>query len=120
MTLATELAEPSAPVSLRDRARTAISRAAGPLTVLGLGWLVPLLRIAGGGDVRAELAALRAQLLVPLAGIAAFLALLAWTAPMVNTSLGAVPGPAAVWTQAAALWDDHRAERERAQAFYDR
>src|SRR5690606_14584407 len=41
-------------------------------------------------------------------------------APRVTTSLGAVPSPAAVWSEAGNLLAEHRAERERRAAFYER
>ncbi|MEC8848373.1 MAG: ABC transporter permease [Polycyclovorans sp.] len=41
-------------------------------------------------------------------------------AKQVQTSLGALPGPVAVWEQAGNLWDEHRAERAKAAAFYQR
>ena len=31
-----------------------------------------------------------------------------------------LPGPAKVWEQTLALYDEHRAERDKASAFYDR
>jgi nitrate/nitrite transport system permease protein len=48
--------------------------------------------------------------------------LLAWSrmSAGIETTLGQIPGPAAVWHQAGALWADHQAERVRAAAFYDR
>ncbi len=57
---------------------------------------------------------------VPLIAIALFLALWSAVASRIQTSLGAVPGPVAVLSQAKGLWDEHRAERERAAAFYER
>jgi nitrate/nitrite transport system permease protein len=41
-------------------------------------------------------------------------------AAQVQTSLGQLPGPAKVWEQAMALVDEHRAEREKEAAFYER
>jgi len=38
----------------------------------------------------------------------------------VNTSLGAIPGPAEVWEQVEVLYADHQREREKEAAFYDR
>ena len=37
-----------------------------------------------------------------------------------QTSLGALPGPAQVWQQAQNLWSDHVAERDKERAFYER
>ena len=57
---------------------------------------------------------------VPLAAMLLFL--LAWSqvSSRIETTLGRIPGPAAVWEQANVLWADHRAERARAAAFYER
>jgi len=38
----------------------------------------------------------------------------------INTSLGKFPGPSAVWQQCGSLYDEHSAEREKAEIFYDR
>lgn len=67
-------------------------------------------------DARAALLALGA----PLAATALFLVLWSVGAARVQTSLGQVPGPAQVLTQAKALYDDHRAERAREAEFYRR
>lgn len=97
-----------------------INRASRYLDVAGLGWIVPLLRIAAGDSPKHQLAELRQVLVVPLAGIVAFLLLWGALAPQVKTSLGAVPGPAEVWKQAVNLYDDHAAERTKEAAFYVR
>jgi nitrate/nitrite transport system permease protein len=104
----------------RERWHTRINRAAGTLDLIGFGWLVPLLRIAAGDNAREQAGELWRQLGVPLLAIVLFLAAWAWLAPKVQTSLGALPGPAQVWTQAKNLWADHLAERAKEQAFYER
>lgn len=57
---------------------------------------------------------------LPLLGLLAFI--LAWhvVAKNIDTSLGAFPGPQAVWEQSVNLYQEHQAERERADAFYER
>ncbi|WP_421996142.1 ABC transporter permease [Reyranella sp.] len=107
----------SAAAGRRERLFARITRAAVYLDVVGLGWLVPLLRIAAGDNLRHQLGELRQVLLVPLVGIAAFLLLWAVLAPQVKTSLGAIPGPVQVWEQAGNLYDDHVAERTKEAAF---
>lgn len=104
----------------REKLFTRINKAAGWLDALGFSWLVPLLKIAAGDNPREQLGELKRVMLIPLIGIAAFLVMWAALAPQVQTSLGAVPGPAQVWTQAVNLWDDHVREREKAAAFYER
>lgn len=60
------------------------------------------------------------KVLLPTLGMLVFL--FAWEigASKVNTSLGALPGPGAVWTQAGNLLEEHQRERDRADAFYER
>jgi nitrate/nitrite transport system permease protein len=57
---------------------------------------------------------------VPLAAIALFLLIWSKVAASIQTSLGQIPGPAAVLEQAHGLWKDHLAERAKAEAFYER
>jgi nitrate/nitrite transport system permease protein len=104
------------PAKLRAAARGA----AKAVETVGLGWLAPFLLIAAGEPAGQELKKLWERLFVPLAALALFVAAWAWAAPQVQTSLGAVPGPAQVWEQAGALWVDHVAEREKAADFYAR
>ncbi|GAB4359346.1 MAG: ABC transporter permease [Methylohalobius crimeensis] len=59
-------------------------------------------------------------ILAPLLAIGIFLVLWSVGARQVHTSLGVLPGPAKVWEQSVALWQEHRAERERERAFYER
>ncbi len=57
---------------------------------------------------------------LPLVGIIAFLILWTAAAQSIDTSLGKFPGPAAVWEQFGALHDEHKAERKKEEAFYQR
>jgi len=58
------------------------------------------------------------DMLAPLAGIAIFLALWAALAPMVQTSLGALPGPLDVAGQGVALFEEWQAASEQEAQFY--
>jgi len=104
----------------RERMFLRINRASGYLDVLGLAWLTPILKIAAGDSPRHQLRQVWQLLGVPVLGVVVFLSLWAWAAPMVQTSLGSIPGPAEVWEQTVNLYDDHKAERSKQQAFYDR
>jgi nitrate/nitrite transport system permease protein len=57
---------------------------------------------------------------VPLLAIGVFLMLWSVLAAQVQTSLGVLPGPVKVWEQTLALVDEHKAEREKEAAFYER
>ncbi|MFQ6548651.1 ABC transporter permease [Aestuariibius sp. 2305UL40-4] len=85
---------------------TRINKADKWFTVLGLSWLTPMLKAAAGDNPRAQLGEVWRLLGVPLLAIVGFLALWATLAPQVQTSLGAVPGPAQVWEQAVNLHED--------------
>ncbi len=57
---------------------------------------------------------------IPLAGIAIFILLWSSAASNIDTSLGKFPGPSAVWEQFGNLYTEHVAERDKAEAFYER
>jgi nitrate/nitrite transport system permease protein len=90
------------------------------LGLLGLGFIVPIVRMICGEDLRLQLKALWRQLGVPLLAMLLFVLLWSFVAARIHTSLGQIPGPTAVWQQAGALWADHKAERARAAVFYER
>ena len=86
-------------------------------------------RLQGTGQhLEARVAALRGsdarsvlkRVALPMIGLLVMLMLWEQGAKQVQTSLGALPGPVAVWEQAGNLWDEHRAERAKAAAFYQR
>ncbi|WP_298830086.1 ABC transporter permease [uncultured Piscinibacter sp.] len=82
-----------------------------------------ILRRIGGGLRRDPRLLARALLLnagVPLVAMVIFLAVWAALAPRIQTSLGAIPGPAQVFEQARTLWDDHLGERIKRREFYER
>ncbi|MGE3644547.1 MAG: ABC transporter permease [Beijerinckiaceae bacterium] len=104
----------------REKYFSLINRASSYLAVVGLGWTTPLMRIAAGDNPRQQMKELWQQLVVPMLGIAIFLAIWATLAPQVKTSLGAIPGPVQVWQQTVNLYADHVAERRKEAAFYAR
>ena len=57
---------------------------------------------------------------VPLIAIGIFLVLWSALASQIQTSLGQVPGPAKVWEQTVTLYDEHKEERAKETAFYER
>jgi nitrate/nitrite transport system permease protein len=97
-----------------------LNRANAYLSLIGLGWFVPILRMATGENPAEQVRQLWRQLGVPVLAIALFIAIWAEIAPRIDTSLGAVPGPAAVWDEAMNLVGDHREQRQRRTEFYER
>ena len=122
MTIATDpaLSDEAARAARRERLFTRINKADGWFQVFGMSWMTPLLRAAAGDNPRAQVSEIWRLLGIPLLAIIAFISLWAWAAPQVQTSLGAIPGPAQVWEQVGNLHDDHMREREKADAFYER
>lgn len=104
----------------RHRIRHWINRSEFTIDAIGLGFLLPIMRIGIGENLSTQLHELKHRAAIPLVGIGMFLLLWALFAPKVNTSLGAIPGPAQVWHQAGELVDDHYRERDKEAAFYER
>ncbi len=120
MTTANDFIDAAEKTPWRDTFFLRLNQAEKPLSIFGLGWIVPLLKMAAGDDPREQFRELWRGLVIPLVGIGIFLVGWAALAPKVQTSLGAIPGPLAVWEQAVNLYDDHLAERGKEVAFYER
>jgi nitrate/nitrite transport system permease protein len=122
MTMLDPAALPEEPAAFRAerlaRLSTLISRCDPWFKVLGLAWLTPLWRMLAGENPKGQFGDLWRLAVVPMLAILGFLALWAWTAPKVQTSLGAIPGPVQVWQQVGVLHADALAEREKEAAFY--
>ena len=90
----------------KARTFTRINKADRWFQVLGLSWITPVLKAAAGDNPKAQLSEIWRLLAVPVIAIAAFLMLWGTLAPTVQTSLGAIPGPAQVWEQTVSLHED--------------
>jgi nitrate/nitrite transport system permease protein len=109
-----------APMAMRQRLGAALERVERMLTPIGFGKIAPVLRLAAGDRPALQLKEIWQGVGVPVLAIVCFLALWGALAPRVQTSLGAVPGPAEVWEQSKTLWADHLGERAREVAYYER
>ena len=58
--------------------------------------------------------------MVPFVAFLLFLGIWGGLASQIVTSLGEVPGPKQVWAQTLTLYDEHVAEREKEEKFYER
>lgn len=77
---------------------------------------VPKLRVLTTEDVNSIIR----SFLFPVIALALFLGLWSISAKQVETSLGQLPGPVAVYEQARNLVDEHVAAREKEEKFYQR
>ena len=112
---------PAPPKTATAPARVALStRLTRFLELSGLTWGIPLVKLCAGEDPAAQFRRLWMEMGVPIAAFILFLIVWDWSAARVETSLGAIPGPAAVWAQAQNLLDDHHRERDKEAAFYER
>ena len=98
----------------RVRKPVSFERFFGLLSTIGLGFLVPVIRLCRGENPAAQVRELWQSVGVPMLAIAVFL--LGWSqaSRSIETSLGNIPGPTAVLQQTGALWADHKAERAKA------
>src|SRR5687768_15472264 len=73
------------------------------LGVIGLGFINPIIRICRGEPAQPQLRELWQLAGVPLLAIAIFLFAWSRVSATIETSLGHIPGPIAVWQQTQAL-----------------
>jgi nitrate/nitrite transport system permease protein len=85
-----------------------------------IAWAAPMIRLVKGENPREQINSIIRGLGVPIFAFVLFLGLWDGLAAQVETSLGTVPGPAQVWQQAENLWDEHKATRQKAEAFQER
>ncbi|SLN15294.1 Bicarbonate transport system permease protein CmpB [Pseudoruegeria aquimaris] len=104
----------------RARLFTRINKADAWFKVLGLAFITPILKAAAGDNPRAQMKEIWMLLGVPLTSILIFLMVWANLAPKVQTSLGAIPGPAQVWEQVINLHEDAQRTSAKRDAFYER
>jgi nitrate/nitrite transport system permease protein len=88
--------------------------------LVGLDLFVPFVRLLSGEDPGEALKQLSRNIGIPLLAILVFLVGWSALASSIETSIGAVPGPAQVWEEAGNLVADHRAERQKEAEFYTR
>ena len=116
-TLDPDFTDAQAKEARKARLFTRINAADKWFQVLGLAWLTPVLKALAGDNPKAQLTDIWRLLAVPLLAISAFLLMWGTLAPQVQTSLGAVPGPAQVWGEAVNLHQDAIAKAERRAKF---
>ncbi len=88
--------------------------------LLKMNWLTPFIQIIKGDRPGDQLMLILKHTGVPLIGLLAFLFVWHIGAQNINTSLGTFPGPAQVYQQSLTLIEEHTAERQKEEAFYQR
>jgi nitrate/nitrite transport system permease protein len=88
--------------------------------ITGLTWFIPLVKIAAGENPNQQLRELFLIIGVPIIAFALFLGVWNFSASQVQTSLGAIPGPGAVWDEASNLVDEYKQEKAKEDAYYQR
>jgi nitrate/nitrite transport system permease protein len=116
-TIDPDFADAEAKQARKEALFTRINSADKWFQVLGLAWITPVLKVAAGDNPKAQAAEIWRLLAVPLLAICAFLLLWGILAPKVQTSLGAVPGPAEVWAEAVNLHEDAKAKAQSREKF---
>jgi nitrate/nitrite transport system permease protein len=102
------------------RVNAAIDTTIRVLSLIGFGFLKPIVAITRGEDPRAHMRQLWLDLGAPIVAIAAFLLVWSQVSQGIQTSLGQIPGPTAVWEQSKALRAYHLQQSEKATPFYER
>ncbi|MEL6203720.1 MAG: ABC transporter permease [Pseudomonadota bacterium] len=111
------LSDDAAREARRERLFSRITTADRWFSILGLAWITPILRAAAGDNPRAQGREIWRLLGIPVLAILGFLLVWGTLAPKVQTSLGAVPGPAQVWHEAVNLHEDAQAKAESRAEF---
>jgi nitrate/nitrite transport system permease protein len=104
----------------KSTASRVLDRVADLLTMAGLEFVRPMIRLYRREDPRAQLTEIWRVIGMPCLAILLFLFAWSQVSSKIETSLGRLPGPAAVFQQARALWADHAAERARERSFYEK
>src|SRR5262245_7027884 len=92
----------------------------GVLDLCGFKWVTPFIRMASGEDPREQIRAIGSTVGIPLVAFAVFLGSWAFIASKIDTSLGKLPGPVAVFEQTKSLTAEYFMERTKEREFYQR
>lgn len=108
------------PKKITEEKNSFINKSINLMELTGLTWGIPVARLCAGEDPAEQFRQLVKSVGIPVIAFVAFLVMWDWSAAKVQTSLGVIPGPAAVWSEAKGLMDEHYKEREKAVVFTER
>ena len=83
-------------------------------------WFIPFIQLARGDDPQQQIKQIWLLIGTPIAAFLLFLAFWSGSAAKIETSLGAIPGPTAVWAEVGNLVDEHYREQDKRIAFFER
>ncbi|WP_052501610.1 ABC transporter permease [Thiomicrospira microaerophila] len=83
-------------------------------------FLEPYVALVKGVNPKDNATLIFRQLGLPVVGLLVFMMVWSGAAKNIETSLGNFPGPVEVYNQFTNLVDEHQAEKEKAQAFFER
>lgn len=83
-------------------------------------FLVPYTSLVSGVNPKQNASLIFKQLGLPIVGLLVFMMVWSGAAKNIETSLGNFPGPVEVYQQFTNLVSEHQAEKEKAQAFFER
>jgi len=90
------------------------------LELIGFTWFIPIIKLLAGENPAEQFKEMLKIIGVPVLAILVFTGLWSWGASSIQTSLGAIPGPVAVWAETKSLAADHYKEKAKEVAFYKR
>ncbi|MEW5008848.1 MAG: ABC transporter permease [Cycloclasticus sp.] len=90
------------------------------LELMGFTWFIPIVKLLAGENPVEQFKEILKVIGVPVLAMLIFIGFWGWGASKIHTSLGAIPGPVAVWQEAKSLAADHYKEKDKEVAFYKR
>ena len=87
------------------------------LELTGLTWFVPIVRLCTGDDTREQLEDLFRQIALPVTALCLFFLAWSYFSTKIKTSVGQLPGPSYVLSQADAMWQTHKSEKVSKEEF---
>ena len=90
------------------------------LELIGFTWFIPIVNLLAGENPAEQFKEILKVIGVPVLAMLVFVGFWGWGASKIHTSLGAIPGPVAVWEETKSLADDHYKEKAKEVAFYQR
>ena len=83
----------------------------------GLTWFIPLTKLIYADEPGVQIKEIVRMLGLPALALIAFFMTWSFMATKIKTSVGQLPGPSFVWSQAKAMWNNHKSENVGKEEF---